>query len=171
MTDTDTETEEVVEEPSRESQYLVVDPDDYQKTKKLELIHSSKSDVLKVRRKRMSLIREYHNEFRGKEGLDMYTQRLAQAVSQYGSELLPLIEEAKSNGTLTNDDLEVTLTPVEGSFELIYFIQMDGRVRIDDEPQVPPEATVMSVYRQLDRIQRKLGLGLDIVEDKGPAEI
>ena len=171
MTDTNTEGKEIVEDPNEESQYLVVDPDDYQKTKKLELIHKSKSEVLKVRKKRMALIKEYHNEFRGKDGLDMYTQRLAQTISQYGSELLPLIEEAKSNGTLDEEHLEVAIAPKEHNLQLIYFIEMDGRVKIDGEPQVPPEATVMSVYRQLDRIQRELGLGLDIEEDKGPAEI
>ncbi len=160
-----------VGESDNETNYLVVDPDDYQKTKKLEAIHKTKKQVLDVRDKRMELIREYHDEFTKSKGLDVYQHRLAQTVAQYGSELLPLIEEGLDKAILEEEDLEVKISPSHSECDLLYYIEMDGRIRHDDEIKTAPETNSIAMYRQLDRIQRKLGLGLEIEEQKGPAEI
>jgi len=154
-----------------ETSYFVVDPDDYQRTKKLEMIHKAKQEVLKYRRDRPKLIEDYDGTYSGEKGIDIYRHSLAQAVAQYGSELLPLIEESVDNGILEDDDLTTQMSPEHTELDLIYFIQMDGRVKYNDKVDIPPEPNIMAMYRQLDRIQQKLGLGLEIEEDKGPAEI
>jgi len=158
-------------EKDSETDYLVVDPEDYQKTKKLEQIHKTKQEVLDVRSNRMKLIKDYDDDFESGQGREVYEHRLAQSVAQYGSEILPLIEEALERDTLTKEDLQVRVSPNHIECELIYFIEMDGRIRHDGEIKTAPETNAMAMYRQLERIERKLGLGLDIEEQKGPAEI
>lgn len=164
-----------VEESKEETNYLVVDPDDYQRTKKLENIHNAKKEILKVRSKRMKLVKRYSEDFSsrhsGKTGLDVYQQKLAQTVAHYGSELLPIIEEGLDKNTLDESDLEVELSPNHSECDLLLFIEFDGRIKPDDELRVAPEINSMAMYRQLERIERKLGLGLDIEEQKGAAEI
>jgi hypothetical protein len=84
----------------------------------------------------------------------------------YGSELLPLIEDALEVGILEEDDLETRY----GS--LREFVRYNGTVINEDGKLADREQTIyMAFYRQLDRIQRKLGLGLELEEDKGPASI
>lgn len=157
-------------EVEEENDILVVDPDDYQKTKKLELIHKTKEEVLNVRRNRSKLIGELAERFRG-NGVETYQRELGRTVAQYGSELLPLIEEALENGTLEEEDLESQMAPEYKKLDVLEFIQLDGQIHLKGDIDYPPEPNTMAVYRQLDRIQRKLGLGLDLQENKGPANI
>jgi hypothetical protein len=165
------QTEQVeVEESSEEKNVFVVDPDDYQKTKKLEIIHNTKQEVLNVRNNRSELIVELGDNFRG-DGIEIYQRRLAKTVAQYGSELLPLIEEGLANGTLEEDDLTSELSPEHAEMDVLTFIKMDGRIDYKDNLEYPPGPNSLAIYRQLDRIQRKLGLGLELQEDKGPASI
>jgi hypothetical protein len=161
-----------VEEPD-ESKYLVVDPDDYQTTKKLESIYKTKQQVLNIRENRGDIIKDMSDNFSTKQrtGLDMYSQRLSQAVAQYGSELLPLIEEGLEKGTLSEDDLVVSLSEERLDVNVVHFVKYDGRHKHNGEFINLPEPNSLAVYRQLERIQRRLGLGLDIEEQKGPAEI
>jgi len=160
------------EEQDSEANLFVVDPDDYQKTKKLELIHKSKQEVLKVRNSRMKLIEQYQDlSGRNQTGLDIYQVKLAKTISQYGSELLPLIEESLENGTIEDNDLKVSLGSNRTDMNVIKYIMNDGRIHHGGELTCPPDPNHLAIYRQLDRIQRKLGLGLELEEDKGPAEI
>jgi len=165
--------EAVTVEESDEKNYLVVDPDDYQKTKKLESIYKTKQEVLKIRNNRSSIIKELSNNFssNSRTGLDMYGNKIAKAVAQYGSELLPLIEEGLNKDTLSEDDLVASLSEDRLDMNVVQFIKYDGRVKYKDELQYLPEPNSLAVYRQLERIQRKLGLGLDLEEQKGAAEI
>ena len=50
-------------------------------------------------------------------------------------------------------------------------IELEGRVMANGEYQAIPRRFQKKIYRQLERIERKLGLGLDLEEDKGPANI
>jgi len=159
-----------VEESSEEKNVFVVDPDNYQKTKKLEIIHNTKQEVLNVRKNRSELILELEENFRD-DGIKVYQRKLARTVAQYGSELLPLIEEGLENGTLEKDDLTSQLSPEHVEMDVLTFIQMDGRIDYKDDLEYLPERNSLAIYRQLDRIQRKLGLGLELQEDKGPASI
>ena len=46
-----------------------------------------------------------------------------------------------------------------------------GRIIEDGEMEPIPTLNADEVYRQLERIERKLGFGLELETDKGPAEI
>ena len=96
----------MVEEADKEKDLFVVDPDDYQKTKQLEAIHKAKEEVREKRSNRSDIIDKRSQQFRRK-GSSIYRHELAVSIAKYGSELLPLIEEAKENGLLTEDDLTV----------------------------------------------------------------
>lgn len=152
MSESETGKAEVDE--TEETAMFVVDADDYQKTRKLKAINDAKDYVRKRRRDAPDTASR--NEWRA-----IY-RRESEAVAMYGNELMPLIEEALEQGTLDEDDLETKY----GS--LREFVRRDGMLEELEKP-VPP--MYMSFYRQLERIQRKLGLGLEMKEDKGPAEI
>jgi hypothetical protein len=149
---------------------MVADPDDYQRTKKLKAINETKSDVMELKRNRLSRIVELRNAFQSR-GSDTYQRELASAVADYGNELLPLIEDAIDRGVI--DESEVSEIDIENQFSeedrvIVKFIINDGALDSDE----PPHLTfTMAIYRQLERIQRKLGLGLSIEEEQTPAEI
>jgi hypothetical protein len=153
-----------------ESQYLVVDPDDYQKTKKLEAIHRAKRSVMEAQENRIELIPRLGDKFY-KKGTNKYKEELARRTANYGSELMPLIEEGIEHGTIDDDDLNTQQSTQLSSFNVIDFIKWNGRLKAKGERQYPPEENTLAVYRQLERIQQKLGLGVDLDEQKGPAEI
>lgn len=164
-----------VEETDEDRSLLVVDPDDYQKTKRLKTINETKQDVIKIRRDREDWISKLGDQFgsvrTGKKGVDFYAGKLGMAVAQYGSELLPLIEEGLEKGVLGEGDVTAQITEDKKKMDILRYIKYDGRIEIEGEIQYPPEPNALAVYRQLNRIQRKLGLGLELEEDKGPAEI
>ena len=171
MSETPQDTEHVnVEESTDEKNVFVVDPDDYQKTKKLEIIHNTKQEVLNVRKNRTELILELGDQFRD-DGFEVYEREFARTVAQYGSELLPLIEEGIENGTLSEEDLTTRVSPEHTEMDLLRFVRRGGQIKWNGEIEYAPELNSLAIYRQLDRIQRKLGLGLELQEDKGPASI
>lgn len=147
------------EEPEEENNVFVVDPDDYQKTRKLKAINDAKDHVQKLRRDMPATA--------GKKEWGGIHARVSEAVAMYGNELMPLIEDALEQGILEEEDLETEY----GSLRT--FVRFDGHLP-DPESETFKDCKsihYMAFYRQLDRIQRKLGLGLDLQEDKGPAEI
>jgi hypothetical protein len=151
-----------IEEPEEENNVFVVDPDDYQKTRKLKAINDAKDHVQKLRR-------DMPPRAKKKEWSGIHA-RTAEAVAMYGSELMPLIEDALDRGILEEEDLETEYCSVRT------FVHFDGHLPESDsgekvEFKDAKPVHYMTVYRQLDRIQRKLGLGLQLQEDKGPAEI
>lgn len=169
---TETPEEPVNVEMSEEADMIVVDPDDYQKTKKIQTIHRTKKRVLELREDRNKLIRENHQTY-GTDGIKTYQNTLARQVAQYGSELLPIIEESLSNGAISDEDLKVDCMYPKREIDIRQFIRFDGRVASTDQDSLEKikESDTLEIYRQLSRIQRRLGLGLEIEEDKGPAEI
>jgi hypothetical protein len=151
-----------IEEADEENNVFVVDPDDYQKTRKLKAINDAKDHVQKLRQ-------DMPPRANKKEWSGIHA-RIAEAVAMYGSELMPLVEDALDRGILEEDDLETEYCSVKE------FVHFNGRLAdsvSDEEIELEHAKPVhyMTVYRQLDRIQRKLGLGLELQEDKGPAEI
>lgn len=153
-----TEEEKTIEDD--ENSYLVVDPDDYQQTRKLKAINDAKDRVRELRKDRpISTTAEG-----GWQGLH---NRTAEAVAMYGSELLPIIEDALEKGALQKKDLE---TP-HGSLET--FIHCEGRLPNHEKEELrePSPIVYMAFYRQLERVQRRLGLGLELQENRGPATI
>lgn len=144
------------------SNVVVVDPDDYQRTKKLESIHKARNRVRRVRNEKPMSANS--QEWRG------YHTKLAEAVADYGTELLPILEDAIEHGDMTPDDLAIDDVD---DLTVIAYVRFDGRIP-DHEAQSVDVANpdkAMAVFRHLDRLLRKLGLGLELKQDRGPAQI
>ncbi|NMJ92755.1 hypothetical protein GLT81_00670 [Nanohaloarchaea archaeon] len=155
MSDSESEKTIVDEE---DSNVFVVDPEDYQKTQKIKSINRARMNVLEHRKKTPNTAGS--NEWKG------INARLAETVADYGNELLPLIEDALEEDILDEDDLESELC------NIVEFIMLNGRTRDESgELEEPNPSYSMSVYRQLGRIERKLGLGLELETESEPAII
>jgi len=165
----DSESHREVEESNEDKSVFVVDSEEYTKTKKLQLINKTKEEVIDLKHQREDAIGYLGDNFAG-DGLEIYCSKLAQNVALYGSELLPLIEQGLEKGTLDEEDTYTREVPQkEEGIHVVTFIRNDGRI-VDSKKELR-EMYNLAVYRQLERIQRKLGLGLDLEENKGPAKI
>jgi len=147
-----------------EATIMVADPEDYQKSKKLKAIHESKKRVREVIKNK----HEIHEEV-NVGGMKHFRGKLGDSIAMYGLEMMPLIEEAMRKDVIKEADLDVG--PVEP--DLRTFVDIGGGVVDDDtgETRPPLQWEGMNYYQQLQRIERKLGLGLDLEEEQTPAEI
>lgn len=157
-----------VETSEEDVEIFIADPEDYQKTKKLEAIHTAKEAVSEHYRNRTEKIAERRELEFEETANEVYRLELAQLVAQYGSELLPLIEEGIENDVIDEGNLLVVESPPNTIADVVVH---EGHIKEDGEFRglTPQESMIM--YRQLQRIQRDLGLGLDIELDEGPAKI
>jgi len=173
---TDSNSEHVETEASEDTKnVLVVDPDDYRKTQKLKSIQEAKDHYKEFTVNRNEKFRELDETWGNpKEALE---HQEAMALAMYGSELLPLIEEGLESGTLSENDLKVETDELTArllgkpEMDLREIVDLQGMVWVDDEKSSIPRQYQKRVYRQFERIERKLGLGLDVEEQKGPAQI
>lgn len=145
---------EPVDETDEPAKLYVADPDDYAKTRKLKALNDAKANVRRTRQDRPATATS--KEWGG------LNQQLAQAVASYGHELLPLLEEAEAAGTIDGDDYST-----RGNVDVRTYITTDGHVmeEIGTEYETPGPARSMSVYRQLQTLERKIGLGPSLEED------
>jgi hypothetical protein len=155
MTDKEPEVKEL--EESEEATFAVVDPDEYQRTKHLQAINEAKEAVREMRKEKP--LRTTSDKW------DAFHARAAERVSDYGREMWTLIKKGKEKGVLEESDLEA------GDIDIQEFILTDGRVQEEGGYRKGKEPEYMAVYTELTIIQDKLGLGLELEEDKGPAEI
>lgn len=141
---------EPVDETEEGAKMYVADPDDYAKTRKLKAINDTKAYVRKTR-----------NDMRPgmtQPEYDLSISLLGQAVASYGHELLPLLLEAEENGTLEEDDFYAT-----DGLDVRYLIVSDGLIQDGpDSNREPRSFESMAIYRQLQILERKLGLGLTL---------
>jgi hypothetical protein len=150
-----------LEESPEDKDLFVVDPEDYQKTRRLKAINDAKDHVRKLRQGQPD--RATRTEWNG------IHKRLAEAVADYGGELMPLIEDAIDKGLLNESDLENEVIDLD----LREFIIHNGCIPDYENKELEDlsPAQYMAFYRQLQKIERKLGLGLELQEENGPAEI
>lgn len=166
MSDSESEKTVIDEEASN---VFVVDPEDYRKTKKLQAIQDSKEHFRDLRRNRA----EYEHELKEKytNNREAYEGIKAEAIADYASELVPLIEAGLEKGALSEDDLIANSDKKQMSVNVIEVAEERGRMWNGDEVIPLLDTLCGEVYRQLERIERKLGLGLELEENKDPAEI
>ena len=149
---------------SEEATIMVADPEDYQKSKKLKAIYESKKKVREV----------LHNKWQIKEEVGRnhhkhWRATLSDALVMYGLELMPVIERAMREGVIQEEDLDAG--PMEQDIQT--FVDVGGAVRDEDTGDMRPplQWEAINYYQQLQRIEQKLGLGLDLEEEQTPAEI
>lgn len=161
---------EVIEQlDSEEATIMVADPDDYQKTKKLQSIQEAKDHFKEIKRNQNEIKIELKDEWRNWE--EAYRDMRSRAISDYASEMIPLIEAGIENDSLSEDDLIASLGPKKYDINVKHIAENDGRINVDGEMEPLPGSNCNEIYRQLERIEQKLGLGLELIEDKGSAQI
>jgi sugar phosphate isomerase/epimerase len=171
----ESEAEPKVKAEENSDSIVVVDPDDYQKTQKLKAIQDAKENYREFTLNRAEKFREI-SETWGNPKEAMKGEE-ATTLALYGSELIPLIEEGLEGGTLSEEDLKVETDELTSrilgkeEMDIREVVDLQGRVWVDGEKNSIPRQYQKRVYRQLERIERKLGLGLELETDKGPAEI
>ena len=164
----------IEKEDDDEQSLYVVDSDEYQKTKKLESIYQSKKEYKKIRSNRSKIIQKYTGIYRDPKG--SYYQQLASSLAMYGSELSPIIEDALKEGLLIEDDLKIESVSGNDQWDILELIKFDCCVEgdfISEEGKYTPlgDKNLNHIFRHLEKIQRKLGLGLEIESETDPAQI
>ena len=163
----------VVDEES--SNILVVDPEDYSKTRKLKSIQEAKDHYKSFIVEENEWNKRLHNQY--VNGEEAYQRQRAEALAMIGSELLPLIEMGLEKGGLSESDMKIE---VDGGaykyfdgkeMDIRDIIESQGKVNFQGEVEVLPRYFQQKIYRQFERIEQKLGIGLEVEEEKDPAEI
>ena len=154
------------EKEDDEQSLYVVDSEEYQKTKKLESIYQAKKEYKRVQK--------YTGIYRDPKG--SYYQQLASSLAMYGSELSPIIEDALKEGLLIEDDLKIESVSGNDQWDILELIKFDCCVEgdfISEEGKYTPlgDKNLNHIFRHLEKIQRKLGLGLEIESETDPAQI
>ena len=165
----ESEAEPKVKAEENSDRIVVVDPDDYQKTKKLQSIQDSKDHFKRIKRDENEIRLELKEQLSNYERT--YRNMRAKAIADYASEMIPLIEAGLESSSLLENDLIASLGPKKYEVDVRGIAKADGRIQMDGEVRLPPSPVCNEIYRQLERIERKLGLGLELETDKGPAEI
>lgn len=145
---------ELVDEGDDDTKLYVADPDDYAKTRKLKALADAKERVRKQR--------DDWPDTASPTEWEALHQRLSEAVAMYGTELMPLLDEAERNGTLVDDDFWVEDMDVRN------FVHNDGLI-LDNtgaEVEKPHPVVSMRIFRHLQKLERKLGLGLDLTAEQ-----
>lgn len=148
---------------------VVVDPDDYQKTQKLKAINETKREYRKYKRQKSEILQKLRERLRNPE--EAYNSERGMRLAEYGTELMPLIEEGLKKGALTEDDMKCRLGDDFREIDVRDVVTNGGKVFKGGKMYPIPALIADEVYRQLERIERKLGFGLELETDKGPAEI
>jgi len=148
---------------------VVVDPDDYQKTQKLKAINEAKAEYKKYKRQKAEILQNLEETWSNPR--EAYDSERAMRLAEYGTELMPLIEEGLEKGGLTEEDVKCSLGDGFREVDIREVVTSGGRIFKDGEMEPIPTLNSDEVYRQLERIERKLGFGLELETDKGPAEI
>ena len=158
-----------VEPEENSDNIVVVDPDDYQRTQKLKAIEEAKREYRRYKREKGQILVEF-SEYWGSPK-EAYNSERAMRIAEYGTELMPLIEAGLEEGVLTEEDIRFGSGNEFKEVNIKEIVRNGGQVPMDGEYKPLPALFGDAVYRQLERIERKLGLGLKLELDKGPAEI
>ena len=148
---------------------VVIDPDDYQKTQKLKAINEAKKEYRKYKREKTEILQKLEEKWKNPK--EAYRLERAMRLAEYGTELMPLIEEGLEKGALTEEDMKCSLGNGFKEVDVREVVTGGGRILKDGEMEPIPTLNSDEVYRQLERIERELGFGLELETDKGPAQI
>jgi hypothetical protein len=170
MTEQDTDNPQV-EVESDTDDIVVVDPEDYKRTQKLKAIERCKEEYRKYLRKRHEEVDSLGEKWSNPE--EAYRSHLGTLVAAYGDELIPLVEEALEKDAIDESCLILETGPgLSADIDVRDVCRYEGNVMTQDQGiVVPPRRVISAVYRQLERVEKELGLGVNLEVDQGPAEI
>lgn len=163
------EAERKVKAEENSDSIVVVDPDDYQRTQKLKAIDEAKKEYKNYKRSRAEKMRELEEAWANPE--EAYMGELGMRIAGYGDELMPLIKDALEKGAIEEEDLYLTIGGTGKEVDVREIIRNGGQVRVNGELEKLRILNCSEVYRKLEDIERKMGLGVELEVDKGPAEI
>lgn len=160
---------EPADETDEQADIYVADPDDYAKTRKLKAINDAKENYKEYITNETKVYDRLADTWANPE--EAFKHNKAEALALYGSELLPLVEQGLDGGALSEEDLKVETDRLTAS--IVGKAEMDIRKVVDnrgliwanDERQSIPHKYQDRIYRQLERIEGKLGLGLSLESD------
>jgi len=157
---------EPVDETDESVKLYVADPDDYAKTRKLRAINDAKAHYRGFTTERNERHKNLTNQVRFPA--DELERQEAEALALYASELLPLIDEAIQKGSLSEDDLVVERDRVvnnatEGrEMSIREVARTQAYIPTNGEPQPLHKSFQMKVFRELEKIEREIGLGIGL---------
>jgi hypothetical protein len=142
------------DEESEHNQIRVLDSKQYTQYRRLEQIHDAREDVRAIRQKAHESVHE-DRKFTQQD----YKRYVAEMVVDYGIELEPIMVK-NDFGFLEREppDFDVTISDL-----------LDSGGKVNGE--YVPVGTSRWVKRQLDRFMAEVGIGIDVEDDKEPAEI
>jgi len=155
-----------VEVQSEESETTVVvtDSENYSETQKLKHIYELKKDVSNHISNRFDFYKKYSQEFRNPKYV--YRERLADKVSLYVNEVLPLLESA-DNIDVSDYQVDRVATDVDiRTFAETHGVSVNG-----DEVEPHSKIESKSVFHKTNELVREIGLGVDLEEETEPASI
>jgi len=167
--------QEKVTADEESSNILVVDPEDYSKTRKLKSIQEAKDHYKSFIVEENEWNRRLNDQYRNPR--EAYDRQRSEALAMIGSELLPLIERGLKKGGLSESDMTLEVDEGVHSYfdghevDIRDIIENEGRILDDGEVKYLPRYYQQKIFRQFERIEQELGFGLELEEDKGPAEI
>ncbi len=151
------EPEPLEETDAEETELLVVDPEDYNRTQRLKEIHRARENVLDTVSNapgRATSTKHHEHDY-----------QVGKAVSMYVLELEPLIRKAIDAGALDEDLITFPAERKSGEteFDTIFdFAFCFGKTEKGD----PHRALSMMVFRHANRIMMELGLELELDADE-----
>jgi len=156
-----------VESTEDDTTVVVTDSENYGETQRLKQIYKLRSKVQDLKMNQNELSKEYDDYWSNRRGWEIFEEDLANAVALYGSELLPLFY---SIDQISEEDYKVTVS--EGnSVDIRFFVDKDGMRKNEGEVGAYPSLFSMSVFRRLNELVEKSGLGLETESETEPASI
>jgi hypothetical protein len=156
-----------IENAEDDTTVVVTDSENYGETQRLKQIYKLRSKVQDLKMNKNELSKEYDDYWSNRRGWEIFEEDLAGTVALYGSELLPLFNSIEQ---ITEEDYKVTISKGK-SVDIRLFVDKDGNRVNDGQVEAYPSLFSMAVYRRLNKLVEKSGLGLETESETEPASI
>jgi hypothetical protein len=156
-----------IENAEDDTTVVVTDSENYGETQRLKQIYKLRSRVQDLKMNKSELSKEYDEYWSNKRGWEVFDEDLSSTVALYGSELLPVFDSIEQ---IAEEDYKVEITE-DKSVDIRLFVNKDGKRVKDGKVEAYPSLFSMSVYRRLNELVEKSGLGLETESETEPASI
>lgn len=156
-----------IENAEDDTTVVVTDSENYGETQRLKQVYNLRSNVQELVMNKHQLAKEYDDHWGNKMGHEIFTENLANTIALYGSELLPIFDSIEQ---ISEEDYNVTITK-DKSVDIRLFVDKDGMRAKDGEVEAYPTLFSMAVFRRLNELVEKSGLGVETESETEPASI